>query len=53
MAHGDAGVELGLSPYDRILKKFNKGLRDGDLYYLKEGNPIVPYTRIVIRKIKK
>ena len=53
MAHGDAGVELGLSPYDRTLKKFNKGLRDGDLYYLKEGNPIVPYTRIVIRKIKK
>ena len=53
MAHGDAGVELGLSPYDRTLKKFNKGLRDGDLYYLKEGKPIVPYTRIVIRKIKK
>ena len=53
MAHGDAGVELGLAPYDRSLKKFNKGLRDGDLYYMKEGMPIVPYTRIVIRKIKK
>lgn len=53
MAHGDAGVELGLAPYDRSLKKFNKGLMDGDLYYMKEGMPIVPYTRIVIRKIKK
>ena len=53
MAHGDAGVELGIAPYDRSLKKFNKGLRDGDLYYMKEGMPIVPYTRIVIRKIKK
>ncbi len=52
MAHGDAGVELGLIPYDRTLKKLNKGLRDGDLYYLKDGMPIVPYTRIVIRRKK-
>ena len=50
MAHGDAGVELGLKPYDRSLKKKNKGLRDGDLYYMKDGNPILPYRRILIRK---
>lgn len=53
MAHGDAGVELGLKPYDRSLKQLNKGLRDGDLYYMKDGMPIVPYTRILIRKRKQ
>lgn len=47
------GVELGLSLYDCTLKKINKGLRDGNLYYLNDGMPIVPYTRIVIRKIRK
>lgn len=50
MAHGDAGVELGLKPYPRELKKFNKGLRDGDLYYMKDGVPILPYRRILVRK---
>ena len=50
-AHGDAGVALGLKPYDRNLKKINKGLRDGDLYYFdKNGMPIIPYSRIIIRK---
>ena len=50
-AHGDAGVALGLKPYDRNLKKINKGLRDGDLYYFdKNGMPIIPYSRILIRK---
>ena len=50
-AHGDAGVALGLKPYDRKLKKKNKGLRDGDLYYLDENNnPTIPYSRILIRK---
>ena len=49
-AHGDAGVALGLKPYDRKLKQLNKGLRDGDLYYLKEGMPVIPYSRILIRK---
>ena len=50
-AHGDAGVALGLKPYDRKLKRINKGLRDGDLYYLdKEGMPMIPYSRILIRK---
>lgn len=48
--HGDAGVELGLKPYDRALKKINKGLRDGDLYYILDGEPIIPYSRTLIRK---
>lgn len=50
MAHGDAGVELGLKPYPRELKKLNKGMRDGDLYYMKDGMPILPYRRILVRR---
>ena len=50
-AHGDAGVALGLRPYDRKLKSLNKGLRDGDPYYLdKDGIPVLPYSRLIIRK---
>lgn len=49
MAHGDAGVELGLKPYPRELKHLNKGLRDGDLYYMQDGIPVLPYRRILIR----
>lgn len=49
-AHGDQGVEMGLKPYDRALKVINKGLRDGDLYYLKDGVPVLPYRRIIIRR---
>lgn len=49
-AHGDAGVELGLKPFDRKLKKINNGLRDGDVYIIKDGIPILPYSRIIIRK---
>ena len=48
--HGDYGLELGLKPYPRELKKLNKGLRDGDLYFLKDGIPELPYRRILIRK---
>ena len=50
MAHGDAGVALGLKPYPRELKKLNKGMRDGDLYYMENGVPVLPYRRILIRK---
>ena len=50
--HGDYGLELGLKPYPRELKKLNKGLRDGDLYYLKDGIPELPYRRILIRKMQ-
>ncbi len=47
--HGDYGLELGLKPYPRELKELNKGLRDGDLYYMKDGKPELPYRRILIR----
>ncbi len=49
-AHGDMGVALGLKPYPRELKKLNKGLRDGDLYYFVDGIPKLPYRRILIRR---
>ena len=52
MAHGDAGVELGLKPYPRELKKLNNWMRDGDLYYMVNGIPILPYRRILIRRKK-
>ena len=48
--HGDYGLKLGLKPYPRELKKLNKGLRDGDLYDMKDGIPELPYRRILIRK---
>ncbi len=48
--HGDYGLELGLRPFPRELKAQNKGLRDGDLYYMKDGKPELPYRRILIRK---
>ena len=54
LAHGNLGVELGLKPYDRSLKKLNKGLRDGDFYYFLGDDPVpkIPYSRIVIRRRK-
>ena len=51
IAEGDSGKELGLKPYPRELKKLNKSLRDGQLYYIDEnGIPQKPYARIIIRK---
>ncbi len=50
---GDSGKELGLKPYPRELKKLNKSLRDGQLYYMEDGIPEKPYARILIRKIRK
>ncbi len=48
---GDSGKELGLTPYPRELKKLNKSLRDGQLYYFDDdGIPQKPYARILIRK---
>ena len=47
---GDSGKELGLIPFDRELKKLNKSLRDGQLYYMEDGIPQKPYARILIRK---
>ena len=51
IAEGDSGKELGLKPYPRELKKLNKSLRDGQLYYIDESRiPQKPYARILIRK---
>ncbi len=50
LCHGNLGVEAGIKPYDRELKKLNKGLRDGDPYYLRDGKPIIPYSRVLIRR---
>lgn len=50
LAHGNLGVELGIKPYDRSLKPLNKGLRDGDFYYMVDGIPKIPYSRICIRR---
>ena len=49
-AEGDSGKELGLKPFDRALKKLNPSLRDGQLFYIENGMPIKPYSRILIRK---
>ena len=53
IAEGDSGKELGLAPFDRKLKELNKSLRDGQLFYMVNGYPQKPFTRIIIRKIKK
>jgi len=49
-AEGDSGKELGLKPFNRELKKLNKSLRDGQLYFIQDGKPEKPYARILIRK---
>ena len=49
-AEGDSGKELGLKPFDRGLKKLNPSLRDGQLFYMENGIPVKPYSRILIRK---
>ena len=50
LLHGNLGVKAGIKPYPRELKKLNKGLRDGDPYYMKDGKPVIPYSRILIRR---
>lgn len=49
-AEGDLGKALGLRPFDRSLKAKNKSLRDGQVFYMENGEPIKPYSRIIIRK---
>lgn len=49
-ADGDSGKELGLRPFDRELKKLNKSLRDGQLFFMINGKPEKPYARILIQK---
>lgn len=49
LAEGELGKELGLKPFDRKLKKLNKSLRDGQVFYMVNGIPQKPYSRIFIR----
>ena len=48
------GLEIGIQPYKPEHKKFRKevqkrGAVDGDLYMIKDGEVVVPYTRIIIK----
>ncbi len=49
IAEGESGKELGLKAVPKELKKLNKSLRDGQLYYMKDGYPEKPFARILIR----
>lgn len=53
IAEGDSGKELGLTPFNRELKKLNSSLRDGQLYYMVNGYPTKPFTRIIIQRKKQ
>ena len=52
----NSGLEIGVKPYTTEHKKYrkevqHKGAVDGDLYMLdKEGNPKVPYARVIIKR---
>lgn len=52
----NSGLEIGVLPYTLEHKKYRKeiqkkGAVDGDLYLLDEdGNPVVPYARIIIKR---
>lgn len=52
IAEGESGKELGLKPVPKELKRKNRSLRDGQLYFMKDGEPVKPYARILIRKRK-
>ena len=52
IAEGDSGKELGLNPVPKELKKINRSLRDGQLYLMKDGKPVKPFSRIIIRRKK-
>ena len=49
IAEGESGKELGLKAVPKELKKLNKSLRDGQLYYMQDGFPEKPFARILIR----
>ena len=51
----NSGLEIGVRPYTKEHKKYRKeiqkrGAVDGDLYMIKDGEVVVPYARILIRK---
>ena len=48
------GLEIGILPYKPEHKKYRKeiqkrGAVDGDLYMMKDGEVVVPYSRIIIK----
>jgi Adenine-specific methyltransferase EcoRI len=52
------GLEMGIKPYKPEHKKYRKevqkrGAVDGDLYFVKNGEIEVPYSRIIIKHKKK
>ncbi len=52
-----SGLEFGVRPYTKEHKRYRKeiqrrGAVDGDLYMMKNEVVTVPYTRIIIKKIK-
>ena len=49
IAEGESGKELGLKAVPKELKRLNKSLRDGQLYYMRNGFPEKPFARILIR----
>lgn len=49
IAEGESGKGLGLKAVPKELKKMNRSLRDGQLYYMKDGYPEKPFARILIR----
>ena len=51
----NSGLEIGVKAYSKEHKKYRKeiqkrGAVDGDLYMIKDGEVVVPYARILIRK---
>lgn len=53
IATGELGKSLGLKPLDPSLKAMNKSLRAGQLFYMVNGCPKKPFTRLAIRRKKK
>jgi hypothetical protein len=52
----NSGIEVGVRPYKKEHKKYRKeiqkrGAVDGDLYMMKDGVVVVPYARILIKRI--
>lgn len=53
-----SGIDCGVKPYKEEHRRYRKevqkrGAVDGDLYMVKNGEVIVPYTRILIRRRKE
>ena len=51
----NSGLEVGVQPYKPEHKKYRKevqkrGAVDGDLYMFQNGEVVVPYARILIKK---